>query len=573
MSIQRWPIVVVAVGLLAGAVAFGGEPAANGPEPLGGAGAAEAVATVAGEDALTSTWFCAGGTTVPDGPFDHTVLVTNLSDEAIDATVEAIGSEGQTELVEIEVGAGSTTPVRLGDIVEAPWAGASVEVAGGNIVVEHRIEGPAGRDQSRCTPNPSDTWHFAYGRTALGSRMWLAILNPFPDRAVADITFDTDDGFRNPTDLNGLLIPGRSVRIIEVGNHAQRHQLVSADVNLRSGRVVVDRVQLLGLEDGTQLGLDLELGATEPATAWYFAEGRVGPTMSEIIVVSNPSDERATVDVVIRPSAGSAAGPIEPFEVAIAPRSRQEIVVDNETRVPKPLEHATIVQSFNGVPVVVERVVIGGAPELVAGGDEVVEDGAEPVEGSEEPVEDSDATSTDPDATPEDTDGADDGTAGEESALAPAVESQAAPTQTAPLRGSGPGFSAQMGSPVASTDQIAIVPTGQDVWLSLLNPGGEAVEVDIGLLNANGEQQLLGEAVTVEAADRREVSVDLPDASDPAIVVVRADTPVVVDQGVVWSDAVGTADLGNEPLIPRAGTTSVPDSSGLTAPVVATPAG
>lgn len=557
MTVQRWPIVVLAAGLLAGALAFEGDPTTSSPPVLGAVDAAGAVAAVADDDALTSTWFCAGGTAVPGGAADHTVLITNLGDEAVEATVDVMGSEGQSGRSQVSVDAGRTASVRVGDLVEAAWAGAAVEAPGGSILVEHRVAGPAGRDQSRCTPNPSDTWHFAYGRTSLGSSMWLAILNPFPDRAVADVAFDTEDGYSAPQGLQGLLVPARSVKIVDVGEYARRSELLSTTITLRSGRVVVDRVQVLGREDGSTLGLDVETGVVEPATDWYFAEGRVGPQLSEMLVIFNPSEERATVDVVVRPSAGSAAGPIEPFEVAIAPRHRQAIVLDAENRVPKPLEHATIVQSFNGVPVVVERVTIGGAPELVVSGSDGG-DTAGPADGSTT------------DTTVPDGGGTSDGTTGD-AATETALDPASIETQAAPLPGSGPGFSVQAASPVASTDLVAVVPTGQEVWLSLLNPGGDAVEVDIELRNADGEQQLLGDAVTVEPADRLEVRVDLPDASDPAIVIVRAASPIVVDQGVVWNDGVGPPDLSNQALAPRAGTTSVPDASGLTAPQVSDP--
>jgi len=371
------PLAVV-LGLLAGGILL--DDRVGAPEPPGaGRGNDEGVLqpVAAPASALQSTWYCAGGTAEAEGIADHRVVVLNASDQDLSGTVSVYPgrvhplAEGAAELPEpaevpIEVGAHTQEEVVLGDVIDAPFAAALVEMDGGEVVVEHEVSGPSGRDASPCSSAASSVWQFADGTTVQGAQETLAIFNPFPDDAVVDITFATDDGRREPEDYDGLVIPSGQVVAADVTATVTVREHVSATVTARTGRVVADRIQSFDGTNGAE-GLTVTLGAPEPTLGWAWADGIVGGGVSERYTIYNPTDERAEVSLEIQPESESIV--IEPFELTIPPRSFG--IVDNEQLRGRlgegTIAHGAVLRSRNAVPVVAERRT-GGTPESVRPG-------------------------------------------------------------------------------------------------------------------------------------------------------------------------------------------------------------
>src|SRR3546814_2893772 len=98
-------------------------------------------------------------------------------------------------------------------------------------------------------------------------------MNPFPDDATLDITFATDDQIRETGRFQGFVVPGRSVVGAYVEDLGYRDQ-VSTQIEVRSGRLVVDRIQMFeGTDDDARRGITLGLGAPVPALEWVFPDG------------------------------------------------------------------------------------------------------------------------------------------------------------------------------------------------------------------------------------------------------------------------------------------------------------
>src|SRR5438067_8487427 len=53
--------------------------------------------TAPAADALTSAWYCPGGSASPNGPADAFVTVANPTDRALDATVTVVPSSGEAK--------------------------------------------------------------------------------------------------------------------------------------------------------------------------------------------------------------------------------------------------------------------------------------------------------------------------------------------------------------------------------------------------------------------------------------------------------------------------------------------
>ena len=177
--------------------------------------------------------------------------------------------------------------VLLRSILTAPFVAALVEVRGGGVSVDREVTGPNGYDAGPCASSSSDHWYFAAGNTLRGANEYLALFNPYPDDASVDMTFMTEQGPRAPRRLQAFPVPGRSLRVVHLNTaRVNRHSPLAAQVVARSGRLVVDRLQVF---DGTgdpvgsgqrgipqtdpPRGLTVATGVTRPVTAWVFPTG------------------------------------------------------------------------------------------------------------------------------------------------------------------------------------------------------------------------------------------------------------------------------------------------------------
>jgi hypothetical protein len=198
--------------------------------------------------------------------------------------------------------------------------------------------------------------------TTRGNRELLVFMNPFPDDATVDVAFATDEGVRDTVRFNGFVVPGRSVVGAYIDEDVTRKEQVSAQVTVRGGRLVVDRVQTFSGVDGRE-GITVGLGAPVPAKVWMFPDGLTGPGLAEQLVVYNPSDRVAEAQIEVRLDDPDAHGVPEPFDLTVPPGRYAIVNLQDEDRIPPGVGHSTIVRSPD-VPVVAERAVAAteGAP-------------------------------------------------------------------------------------------------------------------------------------------------------------------------------------------------------------------
>jgi hypothetical protein len=140
----------------------------------------------------------------------------------------------------------------------------------------------------------------------------------------------------------------------------RRRANVAVTAVARSGRIVVDRLQLRG---GAVKGVSLALAAPSAGPTWYFPEGLVADGVTERFHLYNPTSEEAQVSLELSLEQGAA----EPFDLTIPPRERLTVVASDEERVPRGVGHAATVLSLNGVPIVAERSVTAVAPATRTG--------------------------------------------------------------------------------------------------------------------------------------------------------------------------------------------------------------
>jgi hypothetical protein len=386
----RLTSLVVLAGLLLLAVVYDAARTDHGPAAAAAVQAGVAIPAAATNATLSSTWFCAGGTAVDGGIADHVLLLANPSDRARTATITALtgtiapapvvpGDTSTTTTAKkatttstsststtavgaalktatLKLPARSSVSFRMATLVNAPLAGAIVEVDGGAIAVEHEVTGPLGKATAPCSSTTASSWSFPWGVTARGDRELLVFMNPFPDDATVDISFATDEGVRDTVRFRGFIVPGRSVVGAYIDQDVTRKAQVAAKVTVRGGRVVVDQIQTFDGTDGRS-GITIGLGAPAAAQTWMFPDGQTGTGLAEQMVVFNPTTEVAEAEVEVRLDDPAKNGTPEPFELTISPGRYAIVNLQDEDRISKDVGHASFVRSLNGVPIVAARAV------------------------------------------------------------------------------------------------------------------------------------------------------------------------------------------------------------------------
>jgi hypothetical protein len=387
MSLSRWPAVVILAGLIVAAWVVDRDHERPGPEPIDAATPLEVqgfLPVAAPEDAITSTWYCPGGTADDDGIADTTIVVANTTEEEQVGEITIFPNRANEEgrlrprapvTVEATFPGQDRFELRLQDEAPADYAAALVESDGGGLVVEQQVEGPEGADVSPCATQASDTWYFAAGRTTSDATQLLAFFNPFPDPAVIDVRFRTEVDLRTPVEFEGYVVPARSVVVEDIGLYVTRRNHVSTSVVARTGRLVVNRLFEADGSEGLR-GLEVSTGTARPAESWYFPDGVVAQGIEETFVIYNPTETAAEVDLVIEVDDVERLGEIEPFGLTIPPEGFQEVAVHDEERIGTALEgaggedvliHGARVVSLNDIPIVAERMIAGESETARAG--------------------------------------------------------------------------------------------------------------------------------------------------------------------------------------------------------------
>ena len=478
---RRWLPFVALTALVVGAVMVSSEEPATGPEVVDPVLDATRLPLVTRRDAISTAWYCAGGTASPEeGIADLSIVLANDADRGAVAEVTVYDQEGEQAATEVAVPAYGRARLAVSSVLPGDWVGATVEVRGGRVAVDREVTGPLGFDSAPCTTEAGDHWYVPSGSTLRGAKEYLTVFNPFPDSASVSISFATNTGQRTPRALRALSIPGGSVRVIDVGEVITNRSEIAATVVARSGRIVVDRVQTYNGTGDPVTGEGSEPITTEPpkglvsttavpvrSPRWVFPAARVSPGVRTQIAIYNPGAKSAEVDVAIGYQEPDRYPAVEPIGLTIRPR--EQVIVDlTDLGLLVDTDFWIDVRSLDGVPVVAERLSFFGEP------------------------------------------------------------------------GSRSGASATVGSPVAATDWLVTqggASNQRTTTVQVLNPGDTDTQVEVFVLSDGDRTELTSAAVLVPGGDRR--SLDLEGAGPAATVIVHAGKPVVVGSSLALVSGQG----------------------------------
>jgi hypothetical protein len=350
----------VVVGAVVAAALYQNHDTSATPSSSTAAGSAAAFASVGvpPSDAVSTSWFCADGTSNDGGRADETIIVGNVSKAEVKAIITVMpGGDAKPVSHDVTVAPGDQEQVKVASILATPEPGVVVEVVGGRAVVSHSLAHDGDLAVEPCSRTTSTSWYFSAGTTVKGSQHYLVLFNPFGDDAIADVRFLTDTGVQQPDDVQGLVIPRRSRVSIAVHDLVPRQASIATEVHLRAGRVVAERDQTF---DGTapdtgptRQGIAASLGTTSPARQWVIPAGSSQNGGTSTVAVANFSSLDTEAELAVLLPDGTTANP-----QSVKIPSRQVVDVDFTNRVPVDSPYSVVVRARNAegdtAPVVAE---------------------------------------------------------------------------------------------------------------------------------------------------------------------------------------------------------------------------
>jgi len=340
-------VLVVLVGLLAAAIALSRRtPDVASTRVDAGALAASVVPP---GDALSTAWYCSAGTAVGGGAADEWIDIANLSSSRIRATLTVYpGGQDEPATRDVELVAYERLSERVAQVLETPNPGVVVEVFGGPAIVEHELRGTTDLAMGPCAHEPSRRWYFAAGDTAKGAVQQLELFNPFDDDAIVDITFVTDGGVQEPSDLQAFVVGRHSKVVVPVQDLVPRQDRVATEIVARTGRIVAEQTRTFDGTDG-RVGLAVSLGSSDTRREWTVPFGDAGAGVTSTIAIANFGAVPAQVQVsVLLPGQGV----LEPEMVDVP--SRSIVHVDPGGHVPAGSGYGAVVRAQGETPIVAE---------------------------------------------------------------------------------------------------------------------------------------------------------------------------------------------------------------------------
>lgn len=306
-----------------------------------------------GRTAVSGAWYCAAGRA--DAENELVGVAATMPGHATSSALrlDVVTAGDITRGGELEIFPGSMHLQRIppaeDDLaIAARWWRTPTTV--GRLWRRNVTGEPNGLLEGACEPEASTRWYLPGVTTAGGGQARIAVANPFDTDAAIGVALYTEAGIETPELLKNLGVPARSVRVIELNDHAPERQDLGAVVTARAGRVVAEGWQTVDPAVGGVEGVSLAKLAKRPATDWTipWLAGGDADTWAWVL---NPSERAASLEVTVHtPDGGTPLADMA--DVSVPPGSLQR--VDLRGVLPEDVAHGAVTfSSANGVPIVV----------------------------------------------------------------------------------------------------------------------------------------------------------------------------------------------------------------------------
>jgi len=307
-----------------------------------------------------NTWYFAEGA---QGFFDTYLLLANAETAAASVTLTFLREAGDPVTREYVIAPTSRLTVFAGDIPELRGASFSTVVASSRPIFAERAmyfgvsrAWDAGHESAGVS-QPAARWFHAEGATGPFFDTYILVANPNASAATVTFDFLLDSGTVISKQVE-VRPHSRLTLDVEAADPRLAHTAVSTTVSANLP-IVSERTMYWPGAATSWAEAHNSFGVTDAGTRWGLAGGRVGGAHGHdtYVLVANPSSTPAVVRVTwLREGGGTVAR-----EYTIPASSRFNVHVT--ASVPE-LAHSTfgaIVESVNGVPIVVEQAIYWSA--------------------------------------------------------------------------------------------------------------------------------------------------------------------------------------------------------------------
>jgi hypothetical protein len=241
----------------------------------------------------------------------------------------------------------------IGVATDVRWSGAPVTVAR-----SWRLEGgddlPAGTAAGPCAPGTAATrWLIPGLATDGGNEALLRLANPHGTGATVAVTFLTPEGPDDPTRLRNISVGPDETIELSLNDFLPEQPDLAVAVEVLSGRVAAEGVQLARSAIGGVDGVSLLQAAVEPAEAWTIPWVVDGEDRASWLWVANHTDRSAPVELTLHTEDGGVV-PEGLAELAVPPGTVRR--VDLRGTFPEGVGTAAVTARSEGVPVTVSGV-------------------------------------------------------------------------------------------------------------------------------------------------------------------------------------------------------------------------
>jgi len=279
-------------------------------------------------------------------------LAVATASESVPVGLEPLADEP----LELAAGATETREVTGTQPVQVEGFGAPVSASSSQFVDTsiNRTGAVGGAGAGNCATDASTSWYFPSGNSAVWTDYRLIVANPFPDEAVVKVSFLTPEGEEPSAQLAEVPVPSGESEVLSVSGSAIPQDALSVRLDSVRGRVIAWKA-MWSKPDQEPPGYEFSLGATGPATTWYFPAGEVSTNARQAITLMNPGGEESLVSVTLT----SNEAPVQSsklLEIAVPASSSKELVLADrlEKKSSNPGEISAVVSVDNDVPIVAE---------------------------------------------------------------------------------------------------------------------------------------------------------------------------------------------------------------------------
>ncbi len=203
---------------------------------------------------------------------------------------------------------------------------------------------------------PQTTWYFGAGNTSTGFNERLVLANPSPGWATVQIRYLTANGQVIPQTVG---VPGQSR--IEVNVNTVVKQVLHATMITASSPIIAERQDFFMTNfSGAVPGSTTSMGATNPHTSWYVAQGDTTSGHAESLNLANPNPGAAQVQVVYYMASGAPI--IKTYTLAANSRITISLASDVGTN------QTVGTALYSSAPIVVEQTMLFNMQQGISGG-------------------------------------------------------------------------------------------------------------------------------------------------------------------------------------------------------------